>query len=77
MALLIVSGIVFLSIIAYAGLAPAQFAHSNFLLALFRISGVGVFLAIVNGVIWFYRQGIKRAKRNGPDSGNHHYDAPQ
>jgi len=63
-ALFIFSGIVFLSLIAHAGLAPAQFAHSSFLLALFRISGVGVFLGIVYGVIWFYRHGVKRAKKN-------------
>jgi uncharacterized BrkB/YihY/UPF0761 family membrane protein len=62
-ALLIFSGIVFLSLIAHAGLAPAQFAHSNFLLVLFRISGVGVFLAIVYGVIWFYREGVTRTKK--------------
>ncbi len=76
-ALLIFSGIVFLSLTAHAGLAPVQFAHSNFLLILFRVSGVGVFLAIVYGVICFYRQGVKRAAKNSPGGNSPHYDAPR
>jgi hypothetical protein len=36
-----------------------------------------VLVSIVYGVVWLYRQGMKRAKRNSPDGASHDYDAPR
>jgi hypothetical protein len=36
-----------------------------------------ILISFVYGVYWLYRQGLKRAERNPPDGGSHHYDAPR
>jgi hypothetical protein len=36
-----------------------------------------VLVSFVYGVVWLYRQGMKRAKRKLPGDDSHHYDAPE
>ena len=36
-----------------------------------------VFVSLVYGVVWLYRQGMKRAKRKLPGDDSHRYDAPR